>query len=76
MIEINEYRNKKEGKVTVGQLIEGLSERVDHSEIESLVYVVKLKDGEILTAHSHGDSLGYIGLLEIGKIQILDSMRE
>lgn len=76
MIEINEFRNRKEGKVTPGSLIEGLSERADPNEMASVVYVIKYKNGDITTAFSHGLNSEHIGLLEIGKMQILDSMRD
>ncbi|MEK5038982.1 hypothetical protein [Sporosarcina sp. FSL K6-3457] len=76
MIEINEFRNRREGKVTPSSLIEGLSERADPSEIETLVYVAKMRNGDINTAFSHALNSEHIGLLEIGKMQIIDSMRE
>lgn len=75
MIEINEYRNRKNGKVTPKSLAESLTEWVDSGDVETLVYVIKTKEGDMHTAFSHGLNSEHIGLLEIGKMQILDSMR-
>lgn len=76
MIELNEYRSKKDGKVTPKALSNDLVEWVESGDVETLVYVIKTKKGDIHTARSNGFGSEHIGLMEIGKMQILESMRE
>ena len=76
MISLNEYRSRKEGKVTPKKLAESITKFVDETECEMIVCVVKTKDGYIDTFFSHGNNSEHIGLLEIGKTNIIDDMRE
>jgi len=76
MISLNEYRAKKEGKVTPKKLVENLMQYVEENECELMVCVIKTKSGDINTSFSHGFHSEHIGLLEIGKVQIIDEMRE
>ncbi|WP_339165384.1 hypothetical protein [Siminovitchia sp. FSL W7-1587] len=76
MISLNEYRAKKEGKVTPNKLAESLMKFVEENECELMVCVIKTKAGDIDTTFSHGLRSEHIGLLEIGKMQIIDEMRE
>lgn len=70
--DINEARSRKNGQVTPNSLTEGLVEWVDSGDVETLIYVVKTKDGEILTGYSQAANTEYVGMLEIAKLEIIE----
>ena len=70
-IDINEYRAKKEGAITVKSLLTDLNDRAD--DFEHVVVVVLDKDGYVNIGHSDMDSsLKLLGLVEAGKNQVIN----
>lgn len=76
MIELNEKRAAKEGRVTRKALITHLLEQVENGEIESIVYVVKKKDNIITAGWSDISHVESLGMLEAGKADVLNYMRD
>ncbi|MDZ5711651.1 hypothetical protein [Jeotgalibacillus haloalkalitolerans] len=76
MNELNEYRLKKEGKITPKEVIKNLLEAIDRGEVEEVVFVSKGTDGVIGTGWSEISLLTMIGLLEAGKVMALDELKD
>lgn len=76
MIELNEKRAEKEGRVTKKALITHLLKQIEQSEIESVVYVVKKNNGIITTGWNDVPQLEVLGLLAAGQADVIDHMRE
>jgi hypothetical protein len=74
MIDFEEERQRKERGVTVKDLLN--SALVNADDTESIVIVSKLKDGSVYTGFSWESSLESLGMLDIGKIQIIDEMTQ
>ncbi|QWU17385.1 hypothetical protein SAMN04487895_104229 [Paenibacillus sophorae] len=76
MDEIKERRDRRAGKVTPLACAESLLQAAEHGRIEAFVAVVKLADGTIQTTWSHVQSIEALGLLECGKDDVMQHMRE
>lgn len=74
MIDFEEAKQKHQRGVTVKELLQSALEHAD--DTESIVIVSKQKDGTVLTGFSWESSLESLGMLDIGKMQIIDEMRE
>lgn len=71
--DLNEARLRKNGQVSPRLLTEDLNEWIEREDIETLILVVKDKDGEIITAFSKAENVEYVGMLEIAKLEIIES---
>lgn len=69
MSEFEEAKQKKERGITVKETLNQALEIAD--EIETIVMVYKKKDGTVPTSFNWEDSLEALGMLEIGKADIL-----
>ncbi|MFF2910000.1 hypothetical protein [Paenibacillus sp. NPDC057934] len=76
MDEIKERRDRRSGKVTPLVCAESLVQAAEQGRIEAFVAVVKLADGTIQTTWSQIQSIEALGLLECGKDDVLQKMRE
>lgn len=76
MDELSERRAKREGRITVKELIHNLYDASKLTEIESIVFVCREKSGEIRTGWNDVLHSEIIGLLELGKQMVIDNMRE
>lgn len=76
MNDVNEYKARKEGKVTPKMLIEILAKEIEEGNIDSLAYVARRKDGYIMSGWSNMSHTETIGLFEIGTNQVIDNMYE
>lgn len=74
MIDFEEAKQKHSRGVSVKDVLESALETVD--DTESIVIVSKTKDGEVLTGFSWESSLESLGMLEIGKADILNLMQQ
>lgn len=74
--DINEKRAEKEGIVTVKGLAKSLLNECEAGDVESFVFVAKDHDGVIRAGWSNTSGTEVMGLLDIGKHYVLDSMRE
>lgn len=74
--DINEKRAEKEGIVTVKRLAKSLLSECEAGEVESFVFVTRDHDGVIRAGWSDITGTEAMGLLDIGKHYVLDSMRE
>lgn len=71
-MDFNEAKQKKERGVSVKDVIKQALEEADN--IETIVLVACLKNGDVETAYSWESSLEAIGMLEVGKTDILNFM--
>jgi hypothetical protein len=76
MNEINEYRAKKEGRITPKELVKNLMVAIENGEIDCVVYITRDKEGIIETGWSDIVHTEAIGLTEVGKQRLIDGMRE
>ena len=67
--EFEERRQKKERGITVKESLKQVTDQAD--EIETIVIVYKKKDGTIPTTFNWESSLEALGMLEIGKADIM-----
>ena len=74
MDHIDEYRAKKEGKVTPEMLLKILQHEVETGNIDSIAYVAKRKDGMITSGWTDMLHTEAIGLYEIAKLQVVDDL--
>lgn len=74
MINFEEEKQRKERGVTVKDLLNSALENAD--DTESIVIVSKSKDGLVLTGYSWESSLESLGMLDIGRTQIIEEMTE
>lgn len=70
--DFDEFKAKKNGKITPKSLTDSLIEWIGTGDVETLVISVKTKDGELLTAYSQATNTEYIGMLEISKMRIIE----
>lgn len=75
MSEFEEARAKREGKITPHQLTNNLAEACKEDDIEFVIYVTREKSGIVNVGWSAGNTTEAIGLLEVAKQDIIDSMR-
>lgn len=69
------HKNEKEGIVTVDVLIENLYEASKQGLVNKIVYIAIDNEGFIVHGCNTMSSFESMGILEAGKIQILDSTR-
>lgn len=74
MSDVNEYRAKKEGRVTPKQILSILEKKINDGEIESLCYVAKTKEGMVHAGWSDMLHTEVVGLLEVGKVEVIQDM--
>lgn len=74
MDSLKEKRLLKERGVTPKSLLNVALDNVD--DIEDIVVVVKYSDTSITTGYSYENSLPALGMLEIAKDEIKDSMND
>jgi hypothetical protein len=72
--EFTERMKQKQGRVTTKATMENLIEAYKRGLVEHIVFVVKQPDGEIKTGHSDANTTEILGMLEIGKIQVVEYM--
>lgn len=75
MSEFEEAKARKEGFVTPLQLATNLAAACETGAVESIVYIVKRTDGELIVGNSAGSTLEFLGMSEIIKQEMLDKMR-
>ena len=76
IIDFSEEKAKANGEITAKGLIENLLDEIEKGNIETIVYVVKHKNGEVHLGNNRSPDLEVLGLLECGKSYIIDSMYE
>ena len=69
MSEFEEAKQKKERGITVKETLNQVLEKAE--DIETIVIVYKMKDGTLPTSFNWENSLEALGMLEIGKADIL-----
>lgn len=74
MNEFLEHKAKKEGRTTNKSLVENLLEAINNDKVDFLVYVAKDKSGEIRAGWSESTHLQLLGLLETGKVIVINDM--
>lgn len=74
--DFKELKAAKNGEVTPKALINNLNRAIEEGQIESVVYVVRLSDGEIRTGYSNVNQTEVVGLLECGKMNVFNDMYE
>ncbi len=74
MIDLEEFRKSKEGKITPKALIENLLANID--QVDTVTYVIRNKDGIIDAGWSETSHLQAIGLFELGKNRVIFDMGE
>lgn len=73
-MDLNEYRAKKEGKVTVKECLKDLIDNLE--DIDAVVFVAKKKDGRILTGWSDVNHTEVIGMLHVSQSEVMNDMYE
>ncbi len=76
MDEVRERRALRQGKVTPLTCTMSLVQAAEDGRIKSLVVVVKLTDDTIQTVWSDVPSLEALGLLECGKDDVMQVIKE
>ncbi|KUP22404.1 hypothetical protein [Paenibacillus sp. DMB5] len=76
MDEVRERRNNRAGKITPLACAGSLQQAAEQGRIESFIAVVKLADGSIQTVWSHIQNTEALGLLECGKDDVMNQIRE
>jgi len=76
MNDLREFKAKKEGRVTPKVLVENLLQAVDKGEVECIVFVARCKEGEIRTGWSEIYHTEAVGLLELGKLEVISDMHD
>lgn len=76
MEDLTEFRALKQGKVTVKALADELSELANKGTIDKVVIVARMTDGIIRTSFSDTTHIEALGLLEVGKVDVLNDMIE
>lgn len=76
LIDFKEEKAKANGEITAKGLIENLLDEIEKGNIETIVYVVKHKNGEVYLGHNKSPELEVLGLLECGKSYVIDDMYE
>lgn len=76
VIDLKEKIAEKKGMLTPKALIEDLLEQINRGEIETVVYVAKAFDKEVKCGHSEKEQSSIIGLLELGKVSVINDMYE
>ena len=76
IIDFKEEQALSKGEITSSSLISNLSVENERGTIDTLVYVVKLKDGTVHLGNNNTSSLEVLGLLECGKSYVIDDMYE
>lgn len=76
MEDLNEYRALKQGKVTVKAVVDELAELANKGTIDKVVIVSRMTDGIIHTSFSDTTHIEALGLLEVGKVDVLNDMVE
>ena len=74
VIDFNEKLAEKEGRVTPKALLEDTLNNVN--EIDRIVIVIKDKEGIVSVCYSDGMQLQALGMLEVGKTDIINDMYE
>lgn len=74
MSNFNEYKAKKEGKITPKVLLDIVNEEIEADRIESIVIVSKYEDGYIHTGWTDMYHTEAIGLMEIAKNQVMKDL--
>lgn len=72
MNEFEEKKQKRERGVSVKEVLDSVEELDD---VESVVIVAKRKGGEVETYYSWDSSLEALGMLSVGKTDVLNSMK-
>lgn len=75
-IDFHEKKAVFEGKVTPRTVIENLMQAIDEGMVESIVFVAKQPDGQVVTGWSNESCLHHLGLLKCGEAQVLKEMYE
>lgn len=75
-VDINEFKAKKDGVITPKEVILNLLSAIEKGEIESVVFVAKDKAGYLHPGWSHLQLTEAVGMLECGKVEIIESMYE
>ena len=76
MNELSEYKAKKQGKVTPTELAKNLYEACKRGEVKDLVFVTTDDKGEASVGWSEGNYYKFAGMMEAGKITLLDDIYE
>lgn len=74
MKDFTEYKAEKEGRTTPKACVENLLQGINMGEVDNVVYVARCKDGEIKCGYSEGNHLTLVGLLEVGKAMVIQTM--
>lgn len=74
--DLKTYTARKEGKVLLEDVVENLYEAVKRGMVKDLVFVAVQADGQIVHGLNTMDILRAIGLLDVGKEQLVTEMYE
>ena len=74
--DIRELKAKKNGDVTVKELLLVLLNELNSGEIEDLIVVRKYKDGEVASGWTSPEGIDLFGLVEVLKLHISASLTE
>ncbi len=72
MSDLEEFKARKNGEITLREIIDDLYKH--QNEVEALVYVIKTKNKVIDVAFNNVSAVEVLGLLEVGKGKIFDHM--
>jgi hypothetical protein len=72
--ELKDIKAKKNGEITVNELLRVLLNELNNNEIEELAVVRKYKSGEVSTGWTMTDGVEGLGLAEFLRIHIADDI--
>lgn len=75
-INLNEIKARKNGTVTPASLVEGLEKAISDGKIKKIVYITVDEKDEIRCGWSNMRNTELVGLLEIGKQNVINEISE
>lgn len=73
LVNLEDKKDKKH--YGVNSLLSDIKQIHDVKGIEMMAFVYKKKDGKVGIGTTYGNNAEFVGLFEIGKVQIIDEMR-
>ncbi|MGE6488505.1 hypothetical protein [Paenisporosarcina sp. NPDC076898] len=74
--DLTEFKAQKNGEITPSKLLESIQALIDSGEVESIICMIQTKNGDFHSGWNSDSKVVQIGLAEVLKTHLLDSMRD